>query len=241
MATDYLASTLAELVTERPARSRVFESFRLDYCCGGHIKLDVACAKKGIAVEDVTTALADLDAAPRTQEERDWATASLTELADHIEQTHHAYLKEELPRIAGLSTKVRAAHGAEHPEVIEVAEVYAGLKAELDSHLWKEENILFPLVRELDAAASLPPIHCETVANPIRVMEHEHESAGHALARIHAATRGYSTPDDVCSTYRALMDALATLEQDLHTHIHKENYILFPRAKQREAELAAAA
>ncbi len=241
MSTDYLGTTLADLVTERPARLRVFERFRLDYCCGGHVKLERACASKGIAVQEVTAALAELDATPRIHEERDWAKAGLAELADHIEQTHHAYLRDELPRIAGLTEKVRAAHGSEHPEAIEVAEVFAGLKAEIESHMWKEENILFPIVRELETATAMPSFHCDTVANPIRVMELEHESAGQALARLHAATKGYSTPDDVCSTYRALMDALATLEQDLHAHIHKENYILFPRAKKRENELATAA
>ena len=148
MSTDYLGSTLAELVTERPARSRVFERFRLDYCCGGHITLDAACAKKGITVEEVTAALTELDATPRKQDERDWATVTMTELADHIEQTHHAYLLEELPRIAGLSTKVRAAYGSEHPEAIEVAEAFAGLKAELEAHMWKEENILFPRAKQ---------------------------------------------------------------------------------------------
>ena len=40
----------------------------------------------------------------------------------------------------------------------------------------------------------------------------------------------FHPPDWACNTYRAMLDALAHLEGDLHQHVHKENNILFPRA-----------
>lgn len=240
MGTDYLNTHVADLVIERPGRSRVFEKFGLDYCCGGHRPLSEACTKKGVAEAEVVAALSDYDSKPRTEGEKDWAAVSMTELADHIEQTHHAFLKQELPRVAHLARKVKAAHGPEHPEAIVAEEAFMALKAELESHMFKEENVLFPIIRQLDSGSGAGQAHGGSVANPIRVMMHEHDTAGQLLAKMNNATSGYSTPDDVCSTYRALMDALATLEEDTHIHIHKENYILFPRAEAREAELLGA-
>lgn len=238
MANNTPDATVGDLVTERPARARVFEQSGIDYCCNGSDRLGEACLKAGADLEAVLARLATVDAEPRGADEADLADASLTELTAHIEATHHAYLKSELPRISALAAKVAAAYGAAHPGVVEVASLFEGLRAELDGHLQKEERILFPMIRLLDASSELPELHCGSVRNPISVMEHEHDNAGAALARLRELTDGYTTPDGVCNTYRALMDALAELEQDLHRHIHKENSILHPRATARERALA---
>jgi regulator of cell morphogenesis and NO signaling len=118
--------------------------------------------------------------------------------------------------------------------LVEVARVFAELKAEMDAHVMKEERVLFPLCRQLDIAVELPAMHCGSVGNPIHVMIEEHEHAGDALARIRTLTDNYSCPPDACNTYRALFDALDHLEHDLHEHVHKENNILFPRAMRLE-------
>jgi regulator of cell morphogenesis and NO signaling len=78
---------------------------------------------------------------------------------------------------------------------------------------------------------------CGSVANPIRVMELEHDDAGKALAQIRGITRDFEVPDYACVTYRALMSGLAELERDLRMHIHLENNILFPGAQKLEASL----
>lgn len=240
MANNTADATVGDLVTERPARARVFEQSGVDYCCNGADALSEACLKAGADLQSVLDQLAAVDAAPRGADEADWASASLAQLMAHIEATHHTYLKSELPRISALATKTAAAHGAEHPNVVEAAELFQALRAELEGHLHKEEVILFPMIRLLEVSAELPQLHCGSVKNPIAVMEHEHDNAGAVLARLRELTDGYSTPDGVCNTYRALMDALAQLEQDLHLHIHKENSILHPRAAAREAQLASA-
>lgn len=230
-------AVVGDLVTHRPSLSRVFERFGIDYCCNGGDTLDEACRKAGADSASVIAALEAAASEPPADEERDWSLASMTELADHIEATHHVYLRGELPRISDLAAKVVTAHAQAHPFVCELADTFAALRSELESHMWKEENILFPMVRTLDEADSLPQLHCGSVANPIRVMEYEHDNAGAALARMRSLTDGYTTPEGLCNTYRALMEALQGLELDLHLHIHKENSILFPMAIARETEL----
>lgn len=231
-------ATVGQLVTERPSRSRVFERWGLDYCCGGNKPLAQACAEKGISLQTVLDELQRNDA-QASDEPVDWASASLSELADHIEATHHAYLRQELPRLTGLIEKVVQAHGQHHPELHQVQSIFQELRSELETHTWKEENILFPMCRELDTAEVQPRFHCGSIQNPIRVMEMEHDRAGEALARLRTLTHGFTPPEDACNTYRATLDALAGLEADLHMHIHKENNVLFPRAMEREATQAS--
>jgi len=163
----------------------------------------------------------------------------LTELADHIEQVHHTYLKAELPRLDAMTEKVLEVHGESDPRLADVRRAFVGLHQELSSHLMKEEQILFPMIRQLESSSHVPAFHCGSVANPIRQMEYEHDSAGKALAVMRASTDDYRPPEWACNTYRAMLDGLKQLEWDLHQHIHKENNVLFPKAIRREADLAA--
>lgn len=233
---------VGELVVENPNRSRVFEQFGIDYCCGGRQTLAAACAKAKVDLERIAALLEENDRAGGEPSEPDWATASLSELARHIVAKHHVYLREELPRLAKLASQVIAAHADKHPELRDVGRVFAGLQAELSTHMMKEERVLFPIVDMMEAAAAkgegMPLCHCGSVENPIAVMEHEHQDAGEALARMRALTNGYTPPADGCPTYHALLDGLKRLEADLHVHIHKENNILFPRAAALERQLS---
>src|SRR4051812_19470862 len=208
-------TTVGQLVAERPSRARVFEKLGIDYCCGGKRPLQEACRARELNYAAVLQELEKEQTQPASAE-RSWLSASLTDLCDHIEQTHHHYLKEELPRLEFLTTKVANRHGDKRPALLEVQRVFAELKAEMDSHMMKEERVLFPLCRQLDLAEELPATHCGSVGNPIAVMIQEHEDAGDALARIRALTNNYTCPPDACNTYRALFDVLEHLEHDLH-------------------------
>jgi regulator of cell morphogenesis and NO signaling len=230
--------TVGQLVVQRPSRARVFERLGIGYCCGGKKPLQQACREKNLDFDGVVRELEKEESAVPDQAERNWASASLTDLCDHIEQTHHAYLKEELPRLAFLTSKIAARHGENRPALVQVQRVFAELKAEMDSHMMKEERILFPLCRALDTAEELPASHCGSVGNPIEVMIREHEHAGDALAQIRRLTDGYACPADACNTYRATFDSLQQLERDLHEHVHKENNILFPKAIRHERLLS---
>jgi len=237
--------TVGELTRERIDRARIFQRHGIDYCCGGNRPLAEACQQAGISVEQICQELERADTQASTSEETDWSQASLTDLADHIEQRHHRYLRDEFPRLAELIDRAVSAHGQAHPELADVRQVFAGLRAELETHLMKEEQVLFPIIRQMErahaAAEELPTFHCGSVRNPIAVMEHEHDEAGAALRTLRERTGTFEVPVDACETYRAMLAGLEQLEGDLHLHIHKENNILFPRAAQLEASFAAGA
>jgi regulator of cell morphogenesis and NO signaling len=184
MQTIDIQATVGELVRQVPNRARVFESHKIDYCCGGKVSLARACEKRGIEAGEVLKQLAANDSAARDQPNVDADAMTLTELADHIEQTHHAYLREELPRLEFMTEKVSRVHGDKEPRLLQVREAFVALKVELEPHMMKEERVLFPIIRQLEASTTTPEFHCGSVANPIRQMEHEHEQAGDALAII---------------------------------------------------------
>jgi regulator of cell morphogenesis and NO signaling len=232
-----LTATVGELVAQRPSRSRVFEQFKIDFCCGGKLPLAEACQKKGIDPKAVLAALEAEAAAPAPQA-RTWTDASLTELADHIETTHHAYLRRELPRIEYLTHRVASRHGDHTPSLIKLHELFLAFKAELEAHMLKEERVLFPLCRELDGAQVLPTAHCGSVSNPVAVMVTEHDHAGEDLCQMRELTNDFTPPEGACNTYRAMLSALEELEADMHVHVHTENSILFPKAIAAEARLA---
>ena len=229
---------IGHLVAEKPARSRVFDRHGIDYCCGGKRTVEDACRDRGL---DATTVLAELEALD-TQDsanEVDPRQMTMTELADHIEHTHHVYLRSELPRLQALIDKVAGVHGASYPWLEDVQATFANLVAELEPHMLKEEQLLFPIIRELDRAPVSPSFHCGSVTNPIRVMEQEHDRAGQALRRLRTLTDDFTAPEGACNTFRAMLDGLAALEADTHQHIHKENNVLFVRASEAEARLGA--
>jgi regulator of cell morphogenesis and NO signaling len=129
--------------------------------------------------------------------------------------------------------KILAKHSARHADVLlPLAGTFQAMKEELDAHLMKEEMVLFPLIRSLERTpgTEAPQFHCGSVANPIRVMMAEHDSAGQALATMRGLTGAYTPPEDACNTFRAFYFGLEAIERDLHQHIHLENNILFPRA-----------
>jgi regulator of cell morphogenesis and NO signaling len=221
---------VGQFAAEFPASVRVFEKHGIDFCCGGQIPLSDACARKGL---DPAAVLGEIDQAIQTPAEdpTDWLAAPLPALIDHILDTHHAFMKAQLPRVAALLAKVLAAHGDRHGEMLRgVTSVYGGMKAELDGHLAKEEMVLFPMVRSLSSGAPSGSFHCGSVRNPIRVMCTEHDSAGEALVQLRRLTDNYTPPGDACNTFRAVYFDLQEMERDLHRHIHLENNILFPRA-----------
>lgn len=235
--------TLGSFVVERPTRARVFERFGLDYCCGGKRPLFEACEEKGIDAREVIKELYEddhqADKTRRLEEHADWSQASLTDLANHIEQTHHVYMKRELPRLVQLAQKVATRHGDKRPALCELADAVAAFSEQLLVHMMKEDTVLFPMLRQLDGQETIPVFHCGSLANPIRVMEFEHDEAGALLAKFRALTADYSAPPDACNSYRALFAGLQEMESDLHLHVHKENNILFPKAIAREQLLSS--
>ncbi len=232
--------TVREMALEVPSSIRVFEQFGIDYCCGGRKPLAEACEAGNVDVDAVIAALEE--AVGKTPAAfKDWTAASLESLSAHIVATHHAYVREELPRLASLSQKVIQRHGGTRPELHAIQATLEELDAELIQHLPKEEAILFPYIAALESAwqsgTRMPQGCFGTVSNPIAMMMREHDSSGTRMARIRALSSQYMAPEGACPTYRAFYDGLREFEQDLHQHIHLENNILFPRAMDMEHKL----
>ncbi|HJU82690.1 MAG TPA: iron-sulfur cluster repair di-iron protein [Holophagaceae bacterium] len=230
-----LERTVGELVAEKPYRSRVFEKVGIDYCCKGNMALNQACAQAGVAPDAILEAIAQLDTAHAGEVRNEPWRDSVEAMVTHIVDTHHAYLKENLPRLAFLTEKVARVHGGDDARLIQLAEAFLQFKAETDEHLAKEEMMLFPFCRML-GRGERPPFP-PTVGMPIRKMMSEHEDHGRNLDLFRNLTDGYVPPSHACNTYRAMLDGLQEMEQDLHTHIHLENSVLFPWAMKLEEEL----
>lgn len=232
-----LDNTIRDIVVEDFRAAAVFQRYGLDFCCGGARSVLDACREKGI---DAAAVLADIQAACSAAGSGapGFASWDVPALIDHIVGTHHAYVRQAIPLVGAHTEKVAAVHGERHPEVTEIARLFAGVADEMLAHMFKEERILFPYIRSLDLSVKqgrgAPPSPFGTVGNPIRMMEAEHESAGNAMARIRELSGGYQPAADACTTYRVSFEELKAFEEDLHAHVHLENNILFPRAIELE-------
>lgn len=230
-------STVGEIAVALPESTRVFERFKIDYCCGGGQMLSDACASVGVNTDQLLEMLKD-SSRPQESPALDLQNATLTELISYILDKHHVYTKNEIERLDPLAAKVVSAHGANHSELLTVRDLTQQLFADLKPHMFKEEQILFPFVIELEQArlqnrpAPLAPFGI--VNNPIRMMMMEHDTAGDILRELRTVSSDYKLPADACISYKTFYEALEAFEQDLHQHIHLENNLLFPKAVQLE-------
>ena len=230
---------VGEIVAETPSCAREFEAMGIDYCCGGNRTLSEACTQSNVSVDETLARLQKGAAQATNAEDKNWQALPLADLIAHINSTHHVFVRSECPRILALIAKVVGVHGKNHPELLTVQALFAALGEELQVHLMKEEQILFPYVLRMEesvmASEIAPPAMFGTVMNPIRMMMQEHDGAGDALWSLRSTTGDYSVPEDACISYQTLYQALQDFEKDLHQHIHLENNILFPRASAMEA------
>ena len=237
MSQAWVEKTVGELVLEKPSRSKVFEKVGLDYCCKGHQALGVACAEKGIGLEGILAALEAQDAVNHNEEDQSWRE-SVAAAVDHIVSKHHLFMREAMPRLDFLTQKVANVHGMEDPRLVELRRLYLQFQEETYAHLEKEERVLFPMciaLAEGKVGAAMGGCHM-SVQMPVNAMMHEHENHGANLERFRELTDGYVPPEHACNSWRAMLDGLLELEQDLHRHIHKENSWLFPTAVALEAK-----
>ncbi|MCC7301342.1 MAG: iron-sulfur cluster repair di-iron protein [Bacteroidia bacterium] len=236
----YGESTLKELVSNDYRKAEVFRKYGLDFCCGGKKQLQKACSDKGISLDQVEKELSVAEQQPvvPSQDYNQWG---LDFLADYIVNTHHKYVVRTIPTLYEYTQKVSKVHGGEHPEVKEIADDFLKAVDELNRHMMKEEHILFPYIKVLveaeKAGTQVSPPGFGTIANPIRMMEMEHELVGDVMDHIEKLSSGFNPPPDACNTYRVSFAKLKEFTDDLHQHIHLENNILFPKAIELEKKL----
>jgi regulator of cell morphogenesis and NO signaling len=220
---------IGDIAAAVPSSVRVFQQHEIDFCCGGRRTLRAACDERDLSFEAIVDAIEA--SAVDAVDVRDWTTAPLDELVDHIVTTYHVPLRDELPRLQAMASKVASVHGAKAHHLHRIHEIVDILAAGLLDHMHKEEIALFPVIRAL--AGQKP----HSLATPIAVMEHEHDHAGALLSELRLRTRDYTAPEWACATFRALYQGLAELETSMHAHVHLENNVLFPRVLNGTAEV----
>jgi regulator of cell morphogenesis and NO signaling len=226
--------TLAQIVNNNQQAASIFEKYHLDFCCKGKRSLEQACSEQQLSVSQVAEELEDIIAKDNKHQIVDFEKMALTQLADYIVQTHHAYVKNEMPQIYAYLHKVSSKHGDRHPGLYKIFQTFAAVKEEMEGHMKKEELVLFPRIKELEKLANNETANLQLnpgyLQSPITIMEQEHDHAGNLLNDIRILSNDYAPPQDACTTYRLSFAALKAFEMDLHQHVHLENNILFPRA-----------
>lgn len=209
--------SLGQIARQIPGATRVFHDFDLDFCCGGKITLREAAEQKGLDAYDIVARLSALKA-DREPGDRDWSEAGANDLIDHILARFHERHREQLPELIRLARRVETVHGDRPDCPVGLADHLAVMRQELESHMQKEEQVLFPMLRRGMFAIAGGPIH---------VMRTEHDDHGESLQRIAVLTNDITLPRAACNTWRALYLGLRALREDLMEHIHLENNILF--------------
>lgn len=224
---------LKDIVSSDFNTAAILEKHNLDFCCNGYRTLETACTQLNLNTEDVLSKLNN-HAESSAQYDNRYDQWSIGFLAEYILNNHHVYVKNAIPRINALLEKITEKHSGNHPELIEVKKLYKLLSEDMLSHLAKEEEILFPIIKNLDAVnngnGAYTQHGCGSIKNPIRVMDSEHDNAGELAYKIRSLTNNYTTPEDGCTSYDVALKELKQFEEDLHKHVHLETNILFPKS-----------
>ena len=230
---ELIKTAIGDIVTGEFRAAALFKKAGLDFCCGGKKSLGEACAEKNLSLDSLVNELQELENLPadRTHNFRDWTPSFL---ADYIVNTHHKYVLRTLPDLLFYTSKIAEVHGERHPELHEVASLFAQINKELLQHLRNEEQVLFPALKRVQETGS--ETDRAVIISEISRMTGEHEFAGGAMDRINELTHSYSIPGDACNTYTVTMKLLGEFEDDLHIHVHLENNILYPAALELAGE-----
>lgn len=222
--------TLGNIVASNFKAASVFAKYQLDFCCGGKRTLTEACIQKEI---DPVNVVSDLNLLTEGKNDvMPFNEMSASELISYILIHHHFYTKQHMPIILGHLEKVAFKHGERYTYMPKVATLFGALQDEMLQHMQKEERILFPAIKELEQHSNNETnTAANFIAQPIAVMEAEHEEAGNILAQIRELTNNFTPPEDACTTFRISLMELEEFEKNLHQHVHLENNILFPSAE----------
>ena len=210
--------SLATIALNINGAAALFRQHQLDYCCGGKQTLAEAAAGQQVDVAVLEQALVGMGA---VQAEQDWRNAPLPDLINFILQRYHDVHREQFPELIALAQKVERVHAGKDQVPTGLAAQLQALDEELESHMRKEEQILFPMIRQGNG---------QQAAMPIRVMEKEHDDAGVMVANIWRITEHLQVPEHACTSWKVLYRGVDELLSDLMDHIHLENSVLFPRA-----------
>lgn len=225
--------TLASIVSSNHQVVPVLEKYHLDFCCKGKRTLAEACTEKGLPVNSIAEELLNKISAEQSSK-YSFESMNAEQLISFILINHHFYVKQAMPTILAHIEKVAQKHGERFPYMVEVFCLFKEVCEEMTSHMQKEELILFPRIKEIEAVFSIGQNRKFSegyISGPIKVMETEHDQAGELLYKIKELTNNYTPPEDACTTFKVSLAELKEFEEDLHKHVHLENNLLFPLAE----------
>jgi len=228
-----LDDTVGNIVTEFPGAAEILKNHRIDFCCGGDRKLKDAAREDLTDKVEAAEILAEInknysDKKDYYEEIDDPKNLSQSQLIEYIIDKHHAFLQQTLPQLSELTTKILRAHRKEHGQLLkEVHRLFSTLKMELEEHLIKEEEEIFPLI--IEYSQSEQTAGSKKTLQGILELETEHDTAGEIIKKLREITDDYQLPEDACSSFELTYRLLEDLEADLFQHIHLENNILFSR------------
>lgn len=214
-----LESPVGDIAANIPGATAIFRKHKIDFCCGGGQTLTEACAKRGADAASMAAALESLAAA--RDPAATWTTRPLAELIDYILPNFHEKHRHDLPELIRLASRVEHVH-ADHPACPHgLAAALKETLAELEMHMHKEEQILFPMIKRGMG---------EMAEGPVSVMNAEHDEHAARLRRLEELAHDCVPPPGACNTWRACYGGVRALVDDVMEHIHLENNVLFPRA-----------
>lgn len=228
--------SIGRIAAEDYRKALVFKKFGLDFCCGGKKTLEEAAKEKGIDKSAIQQEL-DLVDQETDDSKQDFINWEMSTLVDYIINRHHQYVKDRLPEINSVLHKVVNVHSEGHPELVELYQNFTWMAEDLLGHLQKEEQVLFPYIKELDKSLRNYTPENPAIKSAVRMMEEEHETAAEYLENMRKISDDYTIPPGACGSYRMVYALLNEFDEDLKQHVHLENNILFPKALKLEEEL----
>ncbi|WP_018754560.1 iron-sulfur cluster repair di-iron protein [Paenibacillus terrigena] len=220
--------TVRDAVLQYPAASDVFKRLKIDFCCGGNRPIQEAAEERGLDAAAVVHQLNTMKQdAPSIGIGMDWQYMSSRALIEYIVKKHHQYLRVQLPQIAANVERVYHVHGGDQPHLVQMAELFRQLRAELEAHIAKEEETSFPSIIRAEEDANA--VSHADVRAVVAELEGEHDGAGNLLKQLRLVTNDFTPPEHACTTYRITYARLEELEGMTFEHVHLENNVLFPR------------
>ena len=222
---------LSQIALEHYETIPVMEKYSLDFCCRGSKTLSQACSEKNINLATVADEMRNATAP--VKKVMPFTEMTADQLVSHILVHHHFYVNQTIPMIMNMLEKIITKHGPKYPEIFKVYDRFCAIKADLEPHMQKEEQVLFPRIKEIASSGALTSNACYPpayIVGPIAEMQTEHDIAGQLMFEIRDLTNNYTAPDEACTTHRVCLETLKAFENDLHQHVLLENNILFPMA-----------
>lgn len=235
-------SSVADIVAQDYRTADVFRRHGIGYCCGGKWPMEIACEMRGLDAEKMQ---AELEAATRTihvSNLLDFADWNIDFLVDYLINVHHRYLKKALPETQQILGDFSKEHTKKFPWLADLEKQFDLLVKRLLPSIQKEEEVLFPYIRQIVHAHKgkepYAALLVRTLRKPVEdTMYKGHETVSDIILSIRNLTNKYTTPENVCISHKVVIAKLKELDNDLMQHLYLEQSVLFPRAMAIEKEV----